>query len=74
MKHHKALLEINNLPAGSYNVGIYSSFGCVACEGYVERETDNVDYFVDIAQEDPNTFSTYDFMPPVIPSIINIVK
>jgi hypothetical protein len=74
MKDHKTLSEINNLPAGSYKVGVYSSFGCVACEGYVEKETDNVDYFVDIAQEDPATFSTYSFMPPVIPSIISIDK
>jgi hypothetical protein len=74
MKTHKTLLEINNLSTGSYNIGVYSSFGCVACEGYVERENDNVDFFVDIAQEDPNLFSTYDFMPQVIPSIINISK
>lgn len=74
MSNHKTLSEISNLQSGSYKVGVYSSFGCVACEGYVERETDNVDYFVDIAQEDPGTFSTYSFMPPMIPSIISIDK
>jgi hypothetical protein len=74
MSNHKTLSEISNLQSGSYKVGVYSSFGCVACEGYVEREIDNVDYSVDIAQEDPNTFSTYSFMPPMIPSIISIDK
>ena len=71
---HKTLEEIKNLTAGTYKVGVYSSFGCVGCENYVELNQGLVDYFVDLNNEDNIDFEVYEFLPAVIPNIITITK
>lgn len=71
---HKTLEEIKNLTNGTYKIGVYSSFGCIGCENYVELNKDAVDYFVDLNNESNIDFELYTFLPSFIPSIITITK